>query len=430
MIPSNPWTGLPLPADPDAEWQPESVLGNAPQDRLTALAAACSAPAARQQGIALLVDQAGKTVADATAEIDLLGRKVAVTLEALGRTPAPGAAADGSPQIHWRPRGLAVVLGPFNFPLHLLHGLVVPALATGNPVIAKVSERTPGLAGWYRERIHEAGLADHCAVTCGDGPAAGRLIANPRTATVALVGSRTTAAAISRALMDRPEVVFAAEMGGVNPALICADADLPAAAAAISDGAFRMAGQRCTATRMAWVPANLRDRLVDLLLIERQRWLTTGDATGPLGPLISRSEREKVRTLLTGRPSDWSCHGGEAWGHAGLQPTLLIAGRSPWPDLDHEVFAPVLRIHAYTDEAAAVSQLAANPARLAAAVWTADREHFSRRAPRLPYGQVYHNRNTAGARSDLPFGGCGHSGNGHPAALSAARIFADECVVW
>ncbi len=430
MTPVSPWDGAPLAPDPEALPDPGTLVPPGDPAALDRLAAACAATSARAAGIALLVREAGKTVADATAEIDLLPRKIAVTREALALTPPATADAGGAPAVGWRPRGLALALGPFNFPLHLLHGLVVPALATGNPVIAKVSERTPGLAGWYRARIHDAGLDASVAVTATDAAGAAALLTHPRIATVALVGSRRSAAAVARALADRPEVATAFEMGGVNPALVCADADLSPAATAIAEGAFRMAGQRCTATRQCWVPRGRWRDLVDLLDRERERWAPTGTPDGLLGPLISRAERDRARDRLSGMPGDWERRGGGSWGHAGLDPALLLAGATPWPDLDEELFAPALAVHAYDDEDAAVRRLAAIPQRLAAAVWTGDRQRFCAIAARLPYGQVYHARGTAGARADLPFGGCGASGNGRPAARSAARIFADECVVW
>ena len=95
-----------------------------------------------------------------------------------------------------------------------------------------------------------------------------------------------------------------------------------------------------------------------------------------------------------------------------------------------EHFGPGLIVDAYDDLDECVARLATNPYRLAAAVFTASRERFIALAPRLPYGQVNHNRPTAGARSDQPFGGLGMAGNARPAALAAGAIFADESVVW
>ena len=85
---------------------------------------------------------------------------------------------------------------------------------------------------------------------------------------------------------------------------------------------------------------------------------------------------------------------------------------------------------AYDDLDECLARVNANPYRLAAAVFTASRERFVALAARLPYGQVNHNRPTAGARSDQPFGGLGKAGNARPAALAAGAIFADESVVW
>ena len=100
------------------------------------------------------------------------------------------------------------------------------------------------------------------------------------------------------------------------------------------------------------------------------------------------------------------------------------------PLTTEEHFGPALVVDAYEDLDECVARIAINPYRLAASVFTASRERFLALAARLPYGQVNHNRPTAGARSDLPFGGLGRAGNGRPAALAAGQIFADECVVW
>jgi acyl-CoA reductase-like NAD-dependent aldehyde dehydrogenase len=113
---------------------------------------------------------------------------------------------------------------------------------------------------------------------------------------------------------------------------------------------------------------------------------------------------------------------------------LLLAVEDPAaraaPLYAQEHFGPALIVDAYDDPDECVPRLAANPYRLACSVFTADRARFRACAARLPYGQVNWNRPTAGARSDLPFGGCGLSGNGRPAAVAACEIFADETVVW
>jgi succinylglutamic semialdehyde dehydrogenase len=87
-------------------------------------------------------------------------------------------------------------------------------------------------------------------------------------------------------------------------------------------------------------------------------------------------------------------------------------------------------VRTYTDEDEALAVMAENPARLSAALWTPDKERFLRHQARLRYGLVGHNRSTAGARPDRPFGGCGLAGNSRPAGVAACAIFADETVLW
>ncbi|MEK7412898.1 MAG: aldehyde dehydrogenase family protein, partial [Planctomycetota bacterium] len=380
----------------------------------------------------LLVREAGKTRADAEAEADLLPKKITLTIEqALARTTAPAGSA-----ITWRPRGVATIIGPYNFPLHLLHGLVVPALAVGCTVIAKPSERCPALGELYRQLLVRAGLDSVCRVVQGGQTVATTIVQDKRVATVAAVGSRAMGLGLAHTLAARPEAVLALELGGVNHALVLDDADRDAAITAIADGAWRMAGQRCTATRVAHVPAAWFEQMISALSTARQTWIPSGDPSSAAGPMISAQLREDfqapyrklphVLALVAGSPSaaSTSCF---------AEPLLLAVRDNAarlTPLYREEHFGPALIVDSYTDADDAITRIAANRFRLAASVFTASRERFRSVAARLPYGQVNWNRPTAGARSDLPFGGCGLSGNGRPAAVAACQIFADETVVW
>jgi succinylglutamic semialdehyde dehydrogenase len=393
--------------------------------------------AARGELVQELILEAGKNRVDAEAEADLLPKKIAISLEAgLARTPQR-LTAGGEPQTLWRPRGVAVVLGPFNFPLHLLHGLVVPALAVGCTVVAKPSEHCPRLGSLYARLLAESGLAHVCRVVQGGAAVAQALIGQPEVATVAAVGGRATGIALARALAARPEVVLALELGGVNPALLLDDADVATAATAIADGAWRMAGQRCTATRQVHVPRTLYARLLEALRHERQRWLPDGTPEGANGSLISAAARERFLAAHRAAPGGMRRLAGDperSFAASQCVEPLLCTVEDPAVRRDvlyrEEHFGPGLLVDAYDDPDECVARLAANPYRLAAAIFTASRERFLAFAPCLPYGQVNHNRPTAGARSDQPFGGLGHAGNARPAALAAGAIFADESVVW
>jgi succinylglutamic semialdehyde dehydrogenase len=449
MISRSPWNGevvAQLPPSDEAacavavaeaeaafpEWSRDHARRRAALERLSSFVIE-----ARSRIIDLLVREAGKNHADAGAEADLLPKKIAITLDAaMTRTPQT-LAMGADPQVVWRPRGVAAILGPFNFPLHLLHGLVAPALAVGCTVVAKPSERCPGLGALYAELLRTAGLARVCHVLGGGAAAAQAIISQPAVATVAAVGGRGTGLALARALAGRPEVVLALELGGVNPAVVLEDADIDAAAGAIADGAWRMAGQRCTATRQAHVPRRLLAPFLTALQRERLVWRPDGTPAGNNGAMIDGVARERFLAPYRGLPAGMAHLAGDpAQRFAASQcvDPLLLELRDP-AVRDHalyreEHFGPALIVDAYDDVDECLARLAANPYRLAASVFTASRERFLALAPRLPYGQVNHNRPTAGARSDQPFGGLGLSGNARPAALAAGAIFADESVVW
>jgi succinylglutamic semialdehyde dehydrogenase len=304
-------------------------------------------------------------------------------------------------------------------------------------VVAKPSERCPALGDLYWQLLIQADLDHACSVVQGGAEVAASLVRDPRVRTVAAVGSRSMGRALAGLLADRPETVLALELGGVNHAIVLDDADLDAAVAAIADGAWRMAGQRCTATRIAHVPTALKERALSALAQARSRWLPAADAGGATGPMIDAASREAFQLPYRALPPGIELVAGSP---APAQPAscsadpLLLAVRSTEARADalyaEEHFGPALIIDAYDDPDECLARVAANPYRLAAAVFTASRERFLACAAELPYGQVNHNRPTAGARSDLPFGGCGLSGNGRPAAVAACAIFADETVVW
>jgi len=394
----------------------------------------------RSDTVELLVREAGKVAADAEQEADALVNKIGISLTAgLARTPQLPAAGTlpGAPGRWWRARALAAVLGPFNFPLHLLHGLVVPALAVGATVLAKPSERCPALGELYRSCLNEAGLGEVCAVVQGGAAVAQALTRLPRLACLAAVGGRATGVALSRALAERPEVVLALELGGVNQALVLDDADAAAAAGAIGEGAWRMAGQRCTATRVVHVPEAWRGDLLARLEVEQRRWRPDGSVQGASGPLIDLPAARRMHAAYGALPAGLRLHAGTLgprFAHGACVDPLLLEltdeHARAHPLYAEEQFCPALIVDSYRDLDECLERMAANPYRLAASVFTAAPERFLACARRLPYGQVNHNRQTAGARSDQPFGGLGHSGNGHPAGVAAGAIFSDETVVW
>ena len=176
----------------------------------------------------------------------------------------------------WRAsaRGVLAVLGPFNFPGHLAHGHVVPALATGNCVVVKPSEKTPATGQVYAELLQRAAFPPGVAnLVQGEATVGARLAAHPRLDGVLFTGSYAAGRRILEATLDQPWKLVALEMGGKNGVLVCADADLDAAANAIAFGACVTSGQRCSATSRVFAARAVADALCERLarLVPRHR---------------------------------------------------------------------------------------------------------------------------------------------------------------
>jgi succinylglutamic semialdehyde dehydrogenase len=276
----------------------------------------------RERLALVIAQEAGKPVWEARTEVDAMVGKVAITLEE-GLGLVGDRSLELSPTMvgRWRahPRGVLAVLGPFNFPGHLLHGWVVPALACGNTIVAKPSERTPSTGQLYAELVAEAGLPPGVFnLVQGDGDQGARLVAHPEVDGVLFTGSWRVGRRILQATLDQPGKLVALEMGGKNACLVCEDADLDAAVYHAAFGAAVTAGQRCSSTSRIIVHPSVSSSFT-----ERLRNALSGVTLGYpldegvfLGPVISAAARQRhtelhrwareegAETLLEGGPCE------------------------------------------------------------------------------------------------------------------------------
>jgi len=222
-----------------------------------------------------------------------------------------------------------------------------------------------------------------------------------------------------------------AELGGNNASIVWRDADLPAAASSIAEGAFAFAGQRCTANRRAIVEMGVYDRFLDKLVAASAR-LTWGDPTNEqtqIGPLISSAsctrvasviERAKKSSLIVMRPLEKSqTPPGDAW----LSPAIICCDDPTHEVVQEETFGPVLVVQRAKDWEEAIWLGNCVEQGLAAALFSGSTrliEDFLRRAKA---GILKINCSTADAAVDLPFGGWKASGIGPPEHGPANREF-------
>lgn len=391
-----------------------------------------SALEARQEEISAAISQEmGKVGWEARTEAKALLAKIdLMTGEGLNFTATVH--PEGLTGGYWRRRPLGVVgvLAPFNFPLHLANGHIIPALATGNTVVVKPSEEAPLSMQLYFQCLQEADLPPGVVnMVQGPGEVGAQLVADRRVRGILFTGSYHTGVRIREATVRSPGRLLALEMGGKNTTLVMSDADLEQAATEILLSSCLTTGQRCSATSRVVV-----ERAVAQELKERLKSLFEGITTGApqedvfMGPLASakgyqsflkaqgNDEGGKLRSLLEGgafedrkgyfvRPSLWEALEFDPSG----------------PHQSEELFGPDVVIYDVDNQKEAIQVANGTEYGLAMSVFTTHRERFLDMSYELETGILNWNRSTVGASSRLPFGGVKQSGNHRPAAILAGE---------
>lgn len=331
----------------------------------------------------------------------------------------------------FRPLGVLAVLGPFNFPLHLPNGHIIPGLLHGNTIVIKPSEHAASSMQLYVDCAREANLPPGVInLVHGAGDVGGALSTHEGVDGVLFTGSYETGLRIKRATLEQHWKLLALEMGGKNTSIVCEDANLEQVAHEVLQAAFLTTGQRCSATSRLAVHARVFDEVVDRLKALTAR-ITTGDPIdeevfmGPLADLRAYrrfvalqqdDEGGKLRPIVAG-----GARGDEADGWF-VRPAIWEALELD-PQGVHqaqELFAPELVLYRFEADAEAVQIANATDFGLAMSVFTGDTARFERLAPELRAGILNLNRSTVGASSALPFGGVKKSGNHRPSALHAS----------
>ena len=374
---------------------------------------------------ALLVKEAFKTWGDAVAEVreavDFL-RYYANEAERVMKPMAlPGPTGETN-SLRLKARGVWVCISPWNFPLAIFMGQVAAALATGNAVVAKPAEQTPGVAWEAVKLLIEAGVPEG-ALQLAHGPGntvGAALVAAPGVAGVVFTGSTQVAKTINRALAAKEGAItpLIAETGGINAMLVDSSALPEQVVDAVVHSAFRSAGQRCSALRLLCVHESIADKVIEMVQGAALE-LATGDAAllaTDVGPVIDAeafvSIQQHIECLKSGsKPLLTHINIAQA------APNTI----APWAfevssvsDVKAEIFGPVLQIVRWGgDPATVIDQINALGYGLTLGIQTRIDSRAQHLAARAHVGNVYINRAMTGAVVGVqPFGGEGLSGTG------------------
>ena len=335
-----------------------------------------------------------------------------------------------------QPLGVVGCISPWNLPLYLLTWKVAPALAAGNCVVAKPSEVTPMTAHMLGELCGEAGLPPGVLnIVQGLGPrAGGALVSHPEVRAVSFTGSTRVGREIAARTAER-FVKASLEMGGKNPTVIFADADLADAVPQAARAAFQNQGQICLCGSRILVERPVYED-VKGRLVAAARALRIGDPLDPAteqGSLVSRQHFDKVmgclelakeeggRVLCGGKRArvDGRCRGG--WF---VEPAVIEGLGPACRTNQEEIFGPVATLQPFDTAEEAVELANATRYGLAASLWTRDLSRAHKVAARLHSGIVWVN---CWMLRDLrtPFGGVKESGVGREGGFDALRFFTE-----
>jgi succinylglutamic semialdehyde dehydrogenase len=343
--------------------------------------------------------------------------------------PAPGQAGA---ECRFRPLGVLAVLGPFNFPVHLPNGHILPALACGNSVVFKPSEIAPHAAEIYARCLEEAGVPKGVFNLLQGGPPVGAaLSAQADVNGVLFTGSWAVGQAIARANLGQTKLL-ALEMGGKNAALVLPDADPDKAVYDVLFSAFVSTGQRCTAASRAIVVGRDNARRFAERIVQLAQKLVIGHPLDDgifMGPLASPAALEKFERGVQSSPAEvlLASQRVRPRGLTGcyVTPSVhFVHERQGSAYEREELFGPDLAVYPAESEEEALQIANATDYGLAASVHTADATTFDRCQRALDCGVVNWNAPTVGASGRLPFGGLKRSGNHRPAAISSTSYCA------
>jgi len=372
----------------------------------------------------LLAREEGKTLPEATGEVVRAGQIFKFFAGEALRIPGDATASvrpGVDVEVTREPVGVVAAITPWNFPIAIPAWKIAPALAYGNTVVFKPAELVPGSAWALSEIIARSGLpAGVFNLVMGEGREVGQiLLDDPRVDAVSFTGSVGTGARVAAACSGRG-ARFQLEMGGKNPLVVLADADMDAAVACALNGAFFSTGQRCTASSRLIVETSVHDQFVEALT-SRVKALRVGHALAEgteIGPVVDQGQFDKNRRYLDIGKEEGAALvcGGERLERDTpgfyMAPALFAGTGNHMRINREEIFGPVAAVIAAADLDEAVAIANDTPFGLSAGICTTSLKSAARFKRESRAGMVMVNLPTAGVDYHAPFGGTKASSQG------------------
>ena len=379
--------------------------------------------------------ETGKPLWEAKTETKTMISKIDITLNYSMQLVAESKVENALPNVdgyvRYKPRGVMAVVGPFNFPGHLPNGHIIPALACGNTVIFKPSDKTPMtgqfMAQMYQKAEFPAGVFN---LVQGLAETGKRLCNSEYVDGILFTGSYEVGLKIKQETLTHHWKILALEMGGKNATIVWDDADMEKALYETLIGSFLSSGQRCSGTSRIILHEKIKDQFIEKFYAAAKK-ISIGHWRENvfMGPLISAdavekfvrfqeiAKREGAESLMRGKALDLD--------HQGYYVTPSINVVKAFDPKSvyqkSEIFGPNVAVYGVKDFEEAMMINNSTGFGLAMAIFTKNKKLYERSLLDARVGLINWNRTTNGASSRLPFGGMGKSGNDRPSAHFAVH---------
>ena len=384
----------------------------------------------------LVRSETGKPLEDSKAEI-AGAIEMGYMMAAHGRFPIgkilPSAIHLRQTRLQRVPLGVAALIVTFNAPIPNFAWKIFPALMAGNAVIVKPSPHTPGSAEAFVKVLHDAGVPTNVLQVLHGGAEAAQGLIEGGVELVSFTGSYPTGLSVIEAA-SRTLAKTVIELGGSNPLVVCADAQLAKAARTAVDSAFSNAGQRCASASRVIVEGNALETFLTEVDALSSALVVGTSSNATIGTLIDQRSAKVFEDFLAecaAAGATVTRRGTVSGGGECVVLPAIVSGLDPHSELGlMEVFGPVMRVFSFNNEGQAIDVANASEFGLTAAVWTSDIVKAERLVSQIRAGVININGPTHGAEVNFPFGGVKNSGNGsRDAGVEAIEAYSDVQIV-